>query len=282
MSERVFILGAGKVGTALALALRGAGVEVVGLHGRHELTPQVGITAGAFPPSLRQATVVIVSVRDPQLESTLQELALAPLLHGAVILYVSGSAEPGALTGLRVQGHPCGTMHPLLPFADPERAAAAIKGAWFGLDGDARAREAAAALAKAMGARTLEIPAGEKVRYHAAAVFASNFPALLMASGEEMLAAIGITPEDARQALMPLFLAAVENVKARPSAQALTGPIARGDVETVKKHLAALEATPELREFYVALSRRAIPLARAAGADAGKLGEIEVLLGGGR
>jgi len=173
-------------------------------------------------------------------------------------------------------------MHPLLPFADPERAAAAIKGAWFGLDGDARAREAAAALAKAMGARTLEIPAGEKVRYHAAAVFASNFPALLMASGEEMLAAIGITPEDARQALMPLFLAAVENVKARPSAQALTGPIARGDVETVKKHLAALEATPELREFYVALSRRAIPLARAAGADAGKLGEIEVLLGGGR
>ena len=71
---------------------------------------------------------------------------------------------------------------------------------------------------------------------------------------------------------MPFFLAAVENVKARPSAQALTGPIARGDVETVKKHFAALAAMPELRAFSVALSRRAIPLAaRAAGADPARL-----------
>ena len=278
MSERVFILGAGKVGTALARALRAAGVEVVGLHGRRAQSEPDAITAGPFPDTLRRATTVIVAVRDPQLEDTLEQLALAPLAHGTVVLHVSGSAEPAALSALRQQGHPCGTMHPLLPFADPARAAAAIGGAWFGVDGDPKAVAKARAFASALGSRTLEIPAGEKVRYHAAAVFASNFPALLIGSGEQLLAGIGLAPEDARAALMPLFLAAIENVKARPSAQALTGPIARGDVETVRKHLAALEATPELREFYVALSRKAIPLARAAGADGAKLGEIAALV----
>ena len=224
MSERVFVLGAGRVGTALARAFTAAGVEVVGLHGRTPQRAPDAITAGPLPAAVSRASVVLVTVRDPQLEDVLTSLAGAPLAADAVVLHASGSAEPKAFAALRAQGHPCGTMHPLLAFTDPSRAAASIGSAWFGLDGDARARAAAQSLAAALGSRTLEIPAGDKVRYHAAAVFASNFPALLMASGEALLTEIGITPEDARQALMPLFLAAAENVKARPSAQALTGP----------------------------------------------------------
>ena len=278
MSERTFVLGAGKVGTALARALSAAGEIVVGLHGRQARTWPDAITAGVLPASLRRANVVIVAVRDPQLEAALGELEAAPLAPKAVVLFVSGSAEPAALAALRAEGHPCGTFHPLLPFADPAQAAASIRGAWFGLDGDAEARAMGRALAGALGARTLEIPAGDKVRYHAAAVMVSNFPALLMDAGEQLLRAIGLAPEDARAALLPLFAAAAENVKARPSAQALTGPLARGDVETVRKHLATLAATPELRAFYVSLSRAAIPLARAAGTDPARLGEISALL----
>lgn len=278
MSERVFVLGAGKVGTALSRAWRAAGVDVVGLHGRTAQASPDAITAGEYPATLRRATVVVVSVRDPQLEDTLEQLALSPIAHGTVVLHVSGSAEPAALSALRQQGHPCGTLHPLLPFADPARAAAAIGGAWFGIDGDPKAREVARGLATALGSRTLEIPAGEKVRYHAAAVFTSNFPALLIGSGEQLLEGIGLSADDARAALLPLFLAAIENVKAKPSAVALTGPIARADVETVRKHLEALKSAPELRAFYVAVSRKAIPLARAAGADGAKLDAIAGLL----
>ena len=277
---RVFVLGAGRVGTGLARGLRAAGVEVVGLHGRRAQEVPDRITGGVLPASLATATVVLVTVRDAQLEETLTALASAPLAGGAVILHASGSAEPAALTALRAQGHPAGTFHPLLPFADPARAAASLRGASFGLDGDAAARAAAKSLATALGAHTLEIPAGEKVRYHAAAVFASNFPALLMASGERLLTGIGISASDARQALMPLFLAAVENVRARPSAKALTGPIVRGDVDTVRRHLEALRAQPELLALYASLSRAAIPLAREAGADHGRLAEIETLLRG--
>jgi predicted short-subunit dehydrogenase-like oxidoreductase (DUF2520 family) len=274
MSERVFILGAGKVGTALARAFRAAKVEVVGLHGRKALNEPDAITAGPIPPFFAGATVVYVTVRDAQLEEVLASLASTPMSPGAVVLHASGAAEPAALAALRAQGHPCGTFHPLFAFTDPARAAAGIGSAWFGIDGDPRACEASRTLASALGARTLEIPAGEKVRYHAAAVFVSNFPALLMASGEKLLGKIGLMPDDARAALMPLFAAAAENVKAKPSAQALTGPIVRGDVETVRKHVVALASTPELLALYIALARSAVELAREAGTDPGKLAEI--------
>lgn len=278
MTERAFILGAGKVGTALARALRAGGVNVVGLHGRGAKAEPDAVSAGPIPSSISRATVVIVSVRDPQLESALAELVRAPLAKGAVVLFVSGSAQPAALAELRSNGHPSGTFHPLLPFADPAQAAAAIRGAWFGLDGDAEARAMGRTLAAALGARTLEIPAGDKIRYHAAAVMVSNFPALLMNAGEQLFQALGLPGDDARASLLPLFAAAAENVKARPSAQALTGPLARGDVETVRQHLTALSTMPELRAFYVALSRAAIPLARSAGTDPGKLAQIAKLL----
>jgi predicted short-subunit dehydrogenase-like oxidoreductase (DUF2520 family) len=278
VSERVFILGAGKVGTALARAFRAAGVEVVGLHGRKAQTAPDAITSGPIPPFFAGATVVLVTVRDAQLEEVLAGLASASPAKGTVVLHTSGAAEPAALAALRAQGHPCGTFHPLLAFTDPARAAASIGGAWFGIDGDPRARETSRTLAAALGARTLEIPAGEKVRYHAAAVFVSNFPALLMASGEKLLTTIGLLPDDARAALMPLFAAAAENVKAKPSVQALTGPIVRGDVETVRRHVAALAADPEMRALYAALSRAAVELARKAGTDPARLAEISTLL----
>ncbi len=278
MNERVFVLGAGRVGTALARAFIAAGVEVVGLHGRKAQSAPDVVSAGPLPAAISRATVVLVTVRDPQLEEVLASLVSASLAPGVVVLHASGSAEPMAFAALRAQGHPCGTMHPLLAFADPARAAASIGTAWFGLDGDARAREAASSLAAALGSRTLEIPAGEKVRYHAAAVFASNFPALLMASGEALFAQIGIDADDARAALMPLFSAGADNVRAKPSALALTGPIVRGDVETVKRHVAALAATPELLALYRALSIAAARLARTAGTDPAKLAEIEAAL----
>jgi predicted short-subunit dehydrogenase-like oxidoreductase (DUF2520 family) len=279
MSEpAVFILGAGRVGTGLARGLRAAGVNVVGLHGRRTVEGPDRVTSGPVPEGIARAGVVLVTVRDAQIEEALTALADTRLATGAVVLHVSGSAEPVALDVLRKQGHPAGTFHPLLPFADPVRAAASLRGAWFGIDGDTAARTAGRVLAAALGARTLEIPPGEKVRYHAAAVFASNFPAVLMASGEQLLTGIGLAPEDARQALMPLFLAAVENVRMRPSAEALTGPIVRGDVETVRRHLAALTADPELLSLYRALSRAAATLAREAGADKARLAEIEGLL----
>jgi predicted short-subunit dehydrogenase-like oxidoreductase (DUF2520 family) len=279
VSGSVFILGAGRAGQGLARALVASGVEVVGLHGRRaEPSSHVAITAGPLPPALSRADVVLVTVRDAQLEDALAVLARAVLGDGAVVLHASGSVDPAGLAPLRAAGHPCGTFHPLLPFADPLRAAARLRGAWIGVDGDAPAVVAARMLAGCLEAHALSIPRGAKPRYHAAAVLASNFPTVLWAVAERLLKESGIDADAARGAVLSLMSTAVDNLAGASAADALTGPIARGDAATVRIHLAALETDPAAREAYRVLSLEALALAREAHGDADALHEIGALL----
>lgn len=285
MIEHVFVMGAGRAGLGLARALRASGVDVVGLHGRAGgggaalAMPDDRVSTGDIPRAvLRQANTVLVTVRDAQMDDALREVGRAEPNEGMVILHASGSAEPSALAELRARGHSCGTFHPLAALSDPARAPAILRGAWIGIDGDAPARERGAALAARLGAHVLSIPPGEKSRYHAAAVVASNFPAVLLSIGERLLAATGVGDDVAGHALRPLFHAAAENLRGRTPADAITGPIVRGDVETVRRHLSALAADPDALAVYMALSRAAIPVAREAGAEGARLADIERIL----
>ena len=277
--DRVFILGAGRAGRSLARALRAGAVQVTGLHGRHASGAD-GITTGHPPASLGSATCVLVTVRDAQLEEALATLATASIAPRAVVLHASGSMDPRGLAGLRHEGHPCGTFHPLVALSEPEHAPQTLRGAWIGIDGDDQARHVSERLAKALGANVLYIPPGEKARYHAAAVFASNFPTVLMCLAEELLREVGIAPDVARKALHPLFASAVENLRGGVGASALTGPIVRGDSDTIARHLKALRAHPDALDAYRALSRAALRWVREGGtAGDGHLDEIERLLG---
>jgi predicted short-subunit dehydrogenase-like oxidoreductase (DUF2520 family) len=274
-TARAFVIGAGKAGRALTHAMRVGGVDVVGLHGRQ---PGHGITSGAWPATLALASAVLVTVRDAELDGLLRDLESAPLASGSVVLHASGTAEPPALDLLRGKGHPGGTFHPLLPLTDPTRAAEQLHRAWIGIDGDQGARSVARELAAALGARVLEIPAGAKASYHAAAVIASNFPIVLLALAAQILTSAGVSEEAARGALATLMTAAAENASALAPSAALTGPVARGDVETVRAHLAALAHTPEALEVYRVLSREAIPLAESGGTDPLQLEELRRIL----
>jgi predicted short-subunit dehydrogenase-like oxidoreductase (DUF2520 family) len=223
----------------------------------------------------------MVTVRDAQLDGALELLATTPLASKAVVLHASGSADPVGLTPLRAAGHPCGTFHPLVALSDPTNAPQTLRGAWIGVDGDDDARRVSERLATAVGAHVLRIPPGEKPRYHAAAVFASNFPTVLMGLAEELLRDVGIPADVARQALHPLFASAVENMRSGGGAAALTGPIVRGDVDTVARHLRALRAHPDTLDAYRALSGAALRWLRESDSEAGegRLEEIERLLG---
>jgi predicted short-subunit dehydrogenase-like oxidoreductase (DUF2520 family) len=256
-----------------------SGVDVVGLHGRHAAEGPERVTVGALPAELRDATTVLVTVRDAQLEGALAELASARLAGGAVVLHASGSADPANLGALRARGHPAGTFHPLVPLADPEHSPELLRGAWIGIDGDEAACDAARELAGRLGAHTLDIPPGEKSRYHAAAVIASNFPAVLLSLGEDLLAAAGLPREPARAALRSLFAAAAHNLESDATpAEALTGPIVRGDVETVRRHVDALAPHPRALAAYRALSIVALGLAREAGVAQDVLARIGIIL----
>lgn len=296
MSERLFIIGAGQVGRGLSRAFRISGVEVVSLHGRR--SSDFATSSGDLPDSIRDANVIMLAVRDPQIAGVVAELSGAPasptsawpaaklkarnshplISSGTVLLHTSGIAEVRSLDVLRAQGFSCGTFHPLAPFSVPDKAAELLRGGWIGVDGDDAARSAARRLAGHLGARTIDIPPGGKTAYHAAAVMASNFPVALAYAARALMNSTGITERSAQQAVESLMRAALANLSEKGPVEALTGPVVRGDPETIRKHLAKLAEFPELDAVYRALSSVALRAAQDRGTDPGALAAIRALL----
>jgi len=280
VSERVFIIGAGHVGRGLFRAFRASGVEVIGLHGKRP--SGIATSSGEIPNDAAQANVVILCVRDNQLDDAIQEVAAAArdgrIARGTVILHTSAIAEPAGLVALSSAGYPGGTFHPLVPFSDPDVSAELLRKAWIGIDGENAAKNASRRIAGHLGARTLEIPPGRKPAYHAAAVISSNFPVVLASVAGHLLHDIGIPDASAYQAVDSLMSGAIANMKQTLPDDALTGPVVRGDAETVGKHLRALEGLDSAREIYRALSSAAVEIARKAGTDARKLAAVGALL----
>ncbi|MFI5239379.1 MAG: DUF2520 domain-containing protein [Gemmatimonadales bacterium] len=267
MSERVFIIGAGKVGRGLAHAFRSAGLQVLGVHAR---TPRDGATtSGPYPRVMSEANVIIIAVSDSALNDLCHALAVtarekgSPFTHGTVVLHTSGTVTPPALEELRAAGSPSGTFHPLAPFSTAERGASALHDGWVGIDGDPIACAAARRLAAAIGARTVNIPANGKAVYHAAAVMASNFPVVLAALAARLLATSGMEAHAAEQVVQRLMAGAVDNLEYGSPRDVLTGPAARGDAEAISQHRAALRGDPETLAVYDALTRAAASLTGA-------------------
>jgi len=283
MSERVFIVGAGRVGQGLARAFRNAGVDIVGVHGKRAAA---GATShGTLPADIARANTVILAVRDDQIEAALDQVlggapysASEPLTRGTVILHTSGTAEPAGFEVIDERGLYGGTFHPLVPFLDPERAPELLRGAWVGVDGHSDARATGRRLAGHVGARTIDIPAGGKPTYHAAAVFSANFPIVLAAIAAELMESIGVGAKSAESAVHSLMTGALANAVGKSPMEALTGPVVRGDASMVRKHLEALSGDERALGVYRRLSLAALRMAKERGTDPVALVQIEKAL----
>jgi predicted short-subunit dehydrogenase-like oxidoreductase (DUF2520 family) len=218
-------------------------------------------------------------VPDNALGDALKAVASAPLAHDAVVLYGSGSADPGPeLERIRGEGHAAGTFHPLVPLAGAGGATAQLRGAWVGIDGDADAQRAARDLADSLNAQAIVIPAGVKPRYHAAAVMASNFPIVLAAAAMAILRGAGIDAETSRSVVQRLVRGAADNLASTDPARALTGPVARGESDTIARNLAAIADDPELADAYRSLTRLAIRLVAPGGPTKEQVDAIRAVL----
>jgi predicted short-subunit dehydrogenase-like oxidoreductase (DUF2520 family) len=236
---RVGIVGAGRVGTALARALREAGVDVDGPLGRGER------------PSGCDA--IVLCVPDAEIASAAEVVTAAAPLVG----HTSGATP---LAALAHAGVPAFGLHPLQSFAHPgvrfEGAGAAVAGT------TPEALAFATELAERLGMRPFEIDDEGRAAYHAAASVASNFLVTLQAAAEQVAAGAGLEREAARELLLPLVRQTVENVGALGPEAALTGPVARGDEATVEAQRAAVErVAPELLDLFDELVRRTRALA---------------------
>jgi len=272
-TPNVFVVGAGPVATALAGALRLGGVPVLGLWAR---TPARARAAGAVagvaafsaapPDLLLEADVVVLAVRDDSISDVARMLVATGLVNRHhTLIHCSGAVSAAeALAPVTGEVGGMAMMHPLRAIPDGRAAMRSMKGAMFGIEGDAHGRRDAHALVAAMGARALELGGVEVAAYHAAAAIASNYLVVLLAAATELLTEVGLAPEQASEALSALAEGTLANLRERGADAALTGPIRRGDRATVERHLAALSGRPDLAQLYRALGRRAVALARRA------------------
>lgn len=183
--------------------------------------------------------------------------------QGQSVVHCSGAAE---LSVLEDANGPVGGFHPLVMFADPEVAARSIAGAAIAVEADEPLSSKLRTMVSALGARLLVIPLGARAAYHAGAHFAAAFLCASLAEGVEIYRRLGIAPDDALAALVGLARGAIDAVGHAGPAKAMAGSIARGDIETVKRHVAALEALdPRYAEMYCTLALKTVPLALAAG-----------------
>lgn len=273
--DRLLVIGAGRVGLALGLALHRAGaVESLVFAGRRGEVPQHPLFAGdpaparlvVGVPSIDEGTTgILLAVPDRALPEVVASLATRPLLTRTPVLHTSGVLDLAVLDPLRRLGVEVGSVHPLAAVADPVAGAERLLGAHFGIEGRGDALALAERIVAACGGTPLAIAAGGKARYHAAAVFASNYAVALLAVAERLMAEAGIAADAARPALVALARGAVENVAAHGPAAALTGPVARGDETTIRLHLA--ELSPGLRPLYSLLGREALEMALTAGLE---------------
>lgn len=223
----VVIVGAGRLGRSLHLLLPAAGVP----------TRLVG--RGAPVPS--DTDTILLCVPDSAVASV---AAITPA--GPVLLHCSGALD---LEPLRPRS-PVGSLHPLMTFPGPELGLPVLTGVPAAVAGDPEAVAVARALARRLGLVPFEVP-GDRRLYHAAAVIAGNFATVLLGEAARVLEAAGVPPDQAVGALIPLAEQSVRNAR-QGAARALTGPVARGDEETLDRHRRALDehGLHEIRELY--------------------------------
>jgi predicted short-subunit dehydrogenase-like oxidoreductase (DUF2520 family) len=296
VSERIAIVGTGRMGLALGAALvQVDAVSRLVYFGRalepppHPLFEPVANDApeGLLEEPIQYrlgpevppegTTILILAVPDAKLGEVAHEYAMqGPAPAGCVALHLAGALSTDALTPLHGAGYAVGSMHPLQAVADPWTGGDRLVGSAFAIGGEPAAVTAARRIVHELAGRPIVVPPALRSLYHAGAVVASNYLVALTALAARIMIDAGVSEEDALPALLPLMRGTLDNIEHLGVVAALTGPIVRGDADTVRLHLRRL--SDEDRAVYSALGIETLRLARGAGLDETRASEIEALL----
>jgi predicted short-subunit dehydrogenase-like oxidoreductase (DUF2520 family) len=304
-ARTVSIIGAGRMGTALALALKAAGCQieiVVAKHSSHARRAAkaiggevLGLSAEQLnhlePPDLKRfadSSLVLIATPDDAIPAVAGQVAaiikssrLRKVSSGShIALHTSGALSARALRPLRSAGFAVGSMHPLVSISESRSGARALGQAFFSLEGDLAAVRGAKSLVRQLGAQSFVIQSRHKSLYHAAAVMASPHVVALFDMAQEMLGRCGVSPRRVRQVLLPLMKSTIENLSRQSPEVALTGTFKRGDTATARNHIDALlaEKLIDTLQTYILLGRRSLELARRVAPDSSQLEQIALLL----
>ncbi len=281
---KVGFIGAGTVGTALAVLLSRKGYEFVGAS-RRSRTPSVSATKlvsnfhilDSNQEVADTADFVFITTPDAAIEPVASEVRWR---SGQSVVHCSGADSVAILEPAKKMGAMVGGFHPLQTFAGVERAIENIPGSTFAIEAEEPLLSTLKDMATTLGGNWIVLKADDKTAYHAAAVFACNYLVTLVKMATDLWQTFSIPPDQATRALLPLLRGTLHNIETIGVPQCLTGPIARGDTGTINKHLKVLQdKAPALLFPYKELGIQTIPIALSKGKIDGKqASELEMIL----
>ena len=287
-SGRTAIVGTGRVAQALGRLMAQAGTPPLVMAGR---TPDHAQRAASFVGHgvevvrIREipgrADRILIAVVDAAIPSVVDDLADGGM-SGGIALHTSGAHGPRLLDALAVRGVACGVLHPLQTIADPVLGATALRGASFAVGGDAAAVEWAEEIVRIASGTPLRIRENGFASYHAGAVMAGNAVIAAIDAAVVLFGAAGIERRDALRAIRPLCLTSAQNALEIGPEAALTGPVQRGDADTVRAHVAALATCPPyVGDLYRASGRALLEIAKRRGLAEASAQAVELALDAG-
>lgn len=269
--QNISLIGAGRVGSTLAALLSRKGYRFLSIISSRSSSAQslarklrVRVASNRIGDIPAESDLVMVAVPDESIESVVRGLAREVPLNWprVAVFHVSGAVTHDALSEAAVLGARTFSLHPIQMFPRKNTLKdqiAIMKGIWYGFEGERRTEGTAKRLVHDLGGKIVIVPKQAKILYHAACVFASNYPVAVLAVAQRLAQQAGLsglTP------LSPLINAAVTLASAGDPREALTGPIARGSVETVRRHVNALAALDSrVAKVYAAIGSLALDLA---------------------
>ncbi len=268
----VSIIGTGRLGSALAIALAEEGYAMGALIARRRQSARRAAALLDVPSrvlvlkqlaDLPSPGFVLIATPDDQIPKVAEALAKLDWKTDAnpTVLHTSGALSSSVLAPLAKKGWSTGSLHPLVSVSEPKAGARLLRGGFWCVEGDKRAVRLGRAVVRDLDGKSFSIDSSKKPLYHAAAVMVSGNVTTLFDVALEMLRQCGLTRSEARRALLPLLGSAVDNLRKMDPAAALTGTFARGDVETVKRHLAALKGNKPILQLYRLLGQWSLQLA---------------------
>jgi len=286
---KIAVVGAGKVGSALALLLNQQGYPVNGVASRSitsasRVAEQLNVPATTKPAEVTAgAEVVFITTPDRVIAQVAAEIEeRGGFKPNQVVFHTSGAHAADEVGAARRSGALAASLHPLQSFADVKMAMENLPGSYFALEGDQEALPLAEQIVKDLGGKSFFIAAKDKPLYHAAACIASNYLVSLMHFATGLYSRFGLTREEAFAALYPLVRGTINNISQVGPASALTGPVARGDGPTLAGHLEAFkEVGEEERDLYCKLGLYTVKVAVEKGTiNAEEAKKLEGIFGG--
>lgn len=265
----ISLIGAGKLGRSLARLWYDHGLlSVMQVFTKSKLSADKAVefigtgTAHCEYSNLQATDILLIAVPDDQIYAVCEILRALPVdLDNTVIFHCSGVMSSSALALLAKKGASVASVHPIKSFANPESAIASFEGTFCGVEGDQAALDVLLPLFAELGGHCIVINPEKKALYHCAAVFANNYMVSLVESAQSLYQLSGIDRDQSMQLMAPMLRETCENLIKNGTRNSLTGPIARGDQQTVKKHLNALEGVDqEIVKLYQTLGRVALRL----------------------